>query len=79
MADGTGGVAVALISLFVTIVVMFAHMVRTLARLELKTEEMWSWFIGAARNGLGRRKTDRMLLNGVEHLRGIPRDEDPES
>lgn len=75
MADASTGIIVALVSLLISIIAMFAHLVRTMSRIELKTEEMWSWFIGAAREGLGRRKTDRMLIDGMGHARDRPGDD----
>ena len=72
------GVLVAIVGLFITIIAMFAHLVRTVSRVELQVQEMWSWFIGAAREGLGRRKTDRILLDGFGHQRARPDEDEPE-
>jgi len=71
------GIIVALISLILSIITMFAHLVRTVSRIEMKVDEMWTWFIGAARDGIGRRRTDRILLPRDAQERGIPRDDEP--
>ena len=51
---------VPILALLLTVLTMFAHLVRTVSRIELQTEEMWKWFTGGDEGPgmLGRRRYD---------------------
>ena len=53
-------VVIAIVGLFLTVLTMFAHLVRTVSRIEFKTDEMWRWFTGGDEGPgmLGRRRYD---------------------